>query len=140
MTVRPRYSKDLGLLNRLVQSLSEGTTEAHRWSYLILDEFMNSEVNRTDLDLLIRPKASIREKAITVIVLKSNYSAGFFFLSQNNLVAIVPMATLPDIEQLQIYFGGTKIQPNTIVPFRWEEHVSMVWEKDEMKKSPYGQP
>ena len=80
-----------GWLRCLIDALQTKDTGDTRFTYLILDEFVNEVSDRVDSSLVVRIKSVIRNTDIRVIVLTPSKSYADFLLTRNNLVGIIPL-------------------------------------------------
>lgn len=123
-----------GFMIRLLVELAKGEDHPELKSNLIiLDNFMSHGFNPEDSCFLHNLKGHIKESGVTALVLTSNRDAACHLLSQNELGTIVPLATNRQIVELRR--ANPRIDPDTPLVFDWEQHVSMVWDKDELKKA-----
>jgi hypothetical protein len=129
----------VGLLQLLIDSLSKGESpndpepSSKKHPFLILDDFMTGGVNEADLTLLSSIKTAIRETPLIVLVMTANKTAANYMLSQNGLMYVQPLVTVPAIVEIREKFGI--VEPGTSVPLDWEKYVRMKWEKSELKKT-----
>ena len=123
-----------GFMVRLLVLLTEGKEHPELTNnFLVLDNFMPHGFNNEDSYFVHNLKSHIKLKNISVLVLTPNREAACHLLSQNELGTIVPLATHPQICELKK--ANPCIDPNRPLVFDWESHVSMVWDKDQLKKA-----
>jgi hypothetical protein len=123
-----------GFMTRLLAELQKGDVHPElENNLLILDNFMPFGFNDEDSRFLHNLKGQIKGKNVTALVFTPSKEAACRLLSQNNLGCIVPLASNKTIVDLKKANDG--IDPNEPLDFNWEKLVSMVWDKDELKKA-----
>lgn len=123
-----------GFMVRLLQELEKGDKHPELTkNLLILDNFMPNGFNVEDSHFLHNLKAQIKERSVTALIFTSNKEAACHLLSQNNLGCIVPLVPTKIIVDLQNATGH--VDPSKPLDFNWEQHLSMMWDKDELKKA-----
>ena len=123
-----------GFMVRLLVELTKGKKHPELTNnFLVLDNFMPHGFNNRDSYFFHNLKSHIKQKNISVLVLTPNREAACRLLSQNELGTIVPLATHLQIRELKK--ANPRIDPHQPLAFDWERHVSMVWDKDQLKKA-----
>jgi hypothetical protein len=95
-------SPPIGFMIRILEELDKGDAlpELPR-NLIILDNFMPHGYNDEDNCFLHNPKGHIKEKKVTALIFTPNREAACRLLSQNELGAIVPLATNRQISDLR---------------------------------------
>lgn len=100
---------------------------------IMLNNFMPHGLNEADSHFLHNlKKGMIRKRNVTVIILTPREGAACCLLAQNNLAAIVPLATPEQIVKLRREYRN--FDPKDTVGYNWNQELDMVWDKSELKK------
>lgn len=128
-------SPPFGLVACLLRTLGVYCSVQHP-SYLILDDFMPAGPNRIDIDLLLSIKTRIRSMNIIVVVLTASKDSADYMLTMNNLETITPPVGNAAMKIIRAEFQrGNHKRGDVTFHVKWETHLSMEWDAEEMRKA-----